>query len=356
MRRRNVVLLQCVLFSCIGSANAITIETVPIGDVGNPAAPGLGIGYGGVNYGYNIGKFEVTVGQYTEFLNAVAGTDTYSLYNSAMSIDLNIAGISRSGSSGSYTYSVIGSVNHPVTYVSWGDAARFTNWLHNGQPTGAQSNATTEDGAYFLNGAISNATLGAVVRKVNAKWFIPTENEWYKAAYYQPAAAGGDSDNYWQYPMKTNSDPYSDQPSGTTPDNTRVGNFKQNDGLANDYDGGYAVTNSTAYDSTQNYLTDVGAYNLSPSFYGTYDQGGNVREWNETIVNSASPGVRGGDWGDTVYSLRTSYRGVDAPAIERPVLGFRVAAAAPVPEPTSLVLFSIAAVMLGGSRLRKWRD
>jgi sulfatase modifying factor 1 len=175
------------------SASAITIETVPVGDAGNPATSGE---RGGVSYPYYIGKYEVTVGEYTAFLNAVAATDSYGLYNPAMATDLYIAGIAQNGSSPNYTYSVIGSPNHPVTYVGWGDAARFVNWLSNGQPTGPQDNTTTEDGAYTLNGATTGAVLYYVLRNKNAKWFIPTDNEWYKAAYYQPAAAGGDSDNY----------------------------------------------------------------------------------------------------------------------------------------------------------------
>src|SRR6478609_6822544 len=122
------------------AVSAITIDTVPVGDVGNPNDPALPPSLcqcGAVNYAYNIGKYEVTVGQYAAFLNAVAATDTYGLYNSNMATNLNVAGLARSGNPGSYTYSVIGSPNHPITYVSWADAARFVNWLHNGQPTGA---------------------------------------------------------------------------------------------------------------------------------------------------------------------------------------------------------------------------
>ena len=192
--------------------SAVTIPTVPVGDAGNAADT---TGYGAVDYNYRIGTTEVTVGQYTEFLNAVAATDTYALYNTFMATDLSIAGIARSGTSGSYTYSVIGSANHPVTYVSWGDAARFSNWLHNGQPMGLQDASTTEDGAYALNGAITNEALNAVSRNAGAQWFIPSEDEWYKAAYYQPAAQGGDTDNYWLYPTGTNSTPYSDGPPGS---------------------------------------------------------------------------------------------------------------------------------------------
>jgi formylglycine-generating enzyme required for sulfatase activity len=230
------------------SALAITIETVPVGDAGNPNDPATGNLYGGVSYSYNIGKYEVTVGQYTAFLNAVAATDTFNLYSPFMASSADIAGIARSGSPGSYTYSVIGSPDHPVTYVNWGDAARFANWLNNGQPMGLQVN-TTEDGAYDLSGATSVTDLNNVTRKPGARWFIPSESEWYKSAYYQPAAQGGDSDSYWNYPMRTNSTPYSDQPPGSAPNNSRVGNFFQNDGVANGYDDGYAVTGMTTLHS-----------------------------------------------------------------------------------------------------------
>jgi sulfatase modifying factor 1 len=182
----------------------ITIDSVHVGDVGNPNDPTTG--FGAVGYGYNISTYEVTLNQYCAFLNAVAATDTYGLYNTQMGLDANIMGISRGGSPGSYGYSVIGSGLRPVTYVSWFDGARFANWLHNGQPTGMQSAATTEDGAYTLSGAMSGVAVG---RNVGATFVLPDENEWYKAAYHQPATVGGDSDGYWAYPTASNAIPNS---------------------------------------------------------------------------------------------------------------------------------------------------
>src|SRR5262245_41030020 len=105
-----------ILLASAVSASAITIETVPVGDVGNANDPATGNLYGGANYAYSIGTYEVTVGQYAAFLNAVAATDTYALYNTRMATDLTIAGIARSGASGSYTYSIIDSPNHPITW------------------------------------------------------------------------------------------------------------------------------------------------------------------------------------------------------------------------------------------------
>ncbi len=154
-RRGSFLLVICATFLVASVASAtITIDTVPVDNAGNPIDPADGDSYtpgiqnfGGVSYAYRIGTYEVTVGQYTAFLNAVAVTDTYGLYNPSMATDVEIAGIARNGLSGSYTYSMIGSPNHPVTYVSWGDAARFCNWLHNGQPAGGEVAGTTEDGA-----------------------------------------------------------------------------------------------------------------------------------------------------------------------------------------------------------------
>jgi hypothetical protein len=133
----------CVFFGlmCVAYARGVTIDTVIIGDAGNPNDPATGALYGGVNYDYRIGKYEVNVGQYVAFLNAVAATDTYGLFNTQMETFAPLASIARVGTSGSYTYSAIGSPNHAISMISWGDAARFANWLHNGQPIGSQTPA-----------------------------------------------------------------------------------------------------------------------------------------------------------------------------------------------------------------------
>ncbi len=309
----------------VGTSQAeITIETVTVGNPGNANDT---TGYGGVDYTYNIGKYEVSLTQYTAFLNAVAATDTYALYNTSMGTDSKIAGISRSGSSGSYTYAVLGSGNRPVTYVSWFDAARFANWMANGQTTGAQDATTTENGAYTLNGATSgvgftkNATNPNTGQAVN--WWIPSENEWYKAAYYQPSGQGGDTDSYWLYP---------------TASNTISGNTIGEENSANYYDGNSAKDQN----GLPTNLSDGGVYGSnSASFYGTYDQGGNVWEWNDTVIAGSSRGLRGGSWSYSDSFLRSSYRDGSGPADESNHVGFRVAS---VPEPSSGVL-----MLLGGA-------
>jgi len=125
-----------------------SLETVPVGNPGNAADTRYETpGYGAVSYEYKIGKYEVTAGQYTEFLNKVATTDTYGLYNTYMDTANDSWGcnIKQTGSSGSYSYSVAADwANRPVNMVSYWDSCRFANWLHNGQPTGAQDAGTTE--------------------------------------------------------------------------------------------------------------------------------------------------------------------------------------------------------------------
>jgi formylglycine-generating enzyme required for sulfatase activity len=191
-----------------------------------------------------------------------------------------------------------------------------------------------------------------VTRNPGAKWFIASENEWYKAAYYQPAAQGGDSDNYWNYPMRTNGVPFSDQPPGATPDNSRVGNFFKTDNVANGYDDGYAVTSPMS--CSQGCFTDVGAYSSSPSYYGTFDQGGNIWEWTESLVPGMSFHVhRGGSFRDAVMYLQPFHRfynGVTAPPI-----GFRVATIVPEPSAAALLFIGSFAVILGRCRLLHYR-
>ncbi len=144
-----------------------------------------------MDYGYRIGTYEVTVSQYAAFLNAVAKSDPFGLYHPNMGYQ---GDISRSGVFGNYQYTVVGHANEPITYVSWFDAARFVNWLDNGQPTGLPGLDTTDGGTYTLNGATSGVNF---TKNPGAEYWLPSDAEWYKAAYNQPADKGGDSEGYW---------------------------------------------------------------------------------------------------------------------------------------------------------------
>src|SRR4029079_13482968 len=124
-----------VVLALSSTGRAVTIDLVPVGNPGNaPDTRYNGISVGSVVNYYQIGKYEVTAGQYTEFLNAVAKDDPLGLYHPGMAdpstFEVWGCNIQRSGSSGSYVYSVAPDwANRPVNYVSLWDAARFTNWL-----------------------------------------------------------------------------------------------------------------------------------------------------------------------------------------------------------------------------------
>jgi formylglycine-generating enzyme required for sulfatase activity len=288
-----------------------SLQFVSVGDPGNAADPATGNLYGAVSYSYDIGKFDVTAAQYTAFLNAVAtANDPYGLYNPNMDTAASQYGcnIKRTLAGSVYSYSVATEwANRPVNYVSWGDATRFCNWLQNSQKVGIEGLTTTEDGAYFLNGKTSDADLLGVTRKTGAAYFLPTEDEWYKAAYYDPNKPGGAG--YWSYPTKSNTPP-SNVLSAT---NTNSANYNIN--------GNYTL-------NSPYYRTDVGAFANSPSAYGTFDQGGNVNQWNETKVTigpNSYRGLRGGAYNSTEASLASSGRNFTSPTGESPLYGFRVA-------------------------------
>lgn len=263
--------------------------------VGSPEnAPDV-TGYGAVDSVYSIGTYEVTIGQYADFLNAVAKDDTYGVYDPNMTTALNSAGISRTGTAGSYVYAVMDndgdSSQRPITYVNWFDAARFANWMSNGRPTGAQGPATTENGAYALNGAMKgwavarnaiNPNTGAV-----PTYTIPTEDQWYKAAYFSPGLNGG-AGGYYLYATQSNTGP-----------NNQIGPESNQVNYINDYNRSntYSVTQVEAINTTQNYLTDVGYFASSPSYYGAFDLNGNVYQWNDLAGKAGFVrGWRGGFW------------------------------------------------------------
>lgn len=307
---------------CLGagitSSDAITMELANVGNADNTADA---TGFGAVAYDYAIGRYEVTNSQYTSFLNAVAATDTYSLYSTFMDSDAR-GGISQSGSSGSYKYSPKTNMgDKPVNYVSWFDAARFSNWMANGQTTGEQVAATTERGAYTLNGARD----GIVLKTPGAAWYIPSQDEWYKAAYYSQSLNGG-AGGYWDYPTQSNSEPT----VATADVNGNISNPGSN--VAN-YD--YGVDWN---DQEGNVSTVGSAGTLSASFYGTSDQAGNVFEWNDAVIGS-SRGLCGGSWNYSVYFLKSSLLTKNDPANEYYDVGFRVVS---VPEPSTVGLMLMA--------------
>jgi formylglycine-generating enzyme required for sulfatase activity len=155
-----------------------------------------------------------------------------------------------------------------------------------------------ETGAYTLNGATS----GIITANIGAQVYLPTEDEWYKAAYYSAANTS-----------------YSLYPNGQNTITTADANYE------------YVVGSAT----------DVGSYSGDGSSYGTFDQGGNVWEWNDAVISGSSRGLRGGSFNYGESYLRASHRNdfLDPSDEGVSLLGFRVAS---VPEPTSLLLTMLA--------------
>jgi formylglycine-generating enzyme required for sulfatase activity len=161
-------------------------------------------------------------------------------------------------------------------------------------------------------------------RHKDAQYFLPSENEWYKAAYYNPTGS-----DYFLYPTASSSVPTA---------------------VASGTNAGTAVYNGVA--SVPAIVDRAGG--LSP--YGTMGQGGNVWEWNESAFDgsnsssSASRAVRAGNWLGPDFGLRSSERGGLDPSFEVNSLGFRVAS---VPEPSTYALLAVAAMGCGAHLLRR---
>ena len=317
-RVRTLCAVAPVLLVSSAFGNTVTILTNTVGDVGNTANiadQGGGI-FGAVNYQYSIGRYEVTNAQYTSFLNAKAATDSHDLYSAGMAGEFG--GIVRSGSAGSYAYSTVsGRESWAVNHVSFWDAARFTNWLENGQ-----GNGDTETGTYTLGG-VTNPTNASVTRSSGATWAITSENEWYKAAYYK---GGGPNAGYWLYPTQSNAV------------SKAMANYGQ---WAPD-----ALNRPTA----------VGSYPYS-SGYGAFDMGGNVWEWNESMLDRDPPsmldrrdhrGLRGGSFfEDLPNALTSEYRGNYDPSLTNYTIGFRVSQ---IPGPGPLAALVLGSLLTRGRR------
>lgn len=321
------------------SARADMVTVGSPGNTGELSGAGAG-GYGpdaicgAVAYSYQIGEFEVRAGEWCGFLNAVdpTGANALGLYNANMDSSYGCQITQHAG--GLYDFSGRPSgaesdwTERPVNYVSWYDAARYCNWLTTG---------STETGVYDTSAAgwgSSNAgdftaimDHQAAAALYGTAYFIPTEDEWYKAAYYDPVAGV-----YYDYPTGSNTAPTSEAPPGGS-------------NSANYYGSTWAV-------GSPYYRSNVGAYSSSESPFMTYDQGGNVWEWNETLISSSYRGLRGGSFSVSVGNLRADLRVYNNPALEYYDLGFRVASLSVVPEPGSLGLLAFAG-LLGLKRRRR---
>jgi formylglycine-generating enzyme required for sulfatase activity len=303
MRKLNVLILVALFCWAVANgasgdtfgtgANTFEIEFVTIGSPGNAAdTTGVPNPSGSVPYTYRMGKFEVSE-QMIDKANTLGG--------------LGITHDNRG-------------VDKPATSVSWFEAATFVNWLNT---TTGHTPAYKFNGSTFELWQSGDAGYNPAnpFRNSQASYFLPSTDQWYKAAYYNPMAGV-----YYDYP--TGSD--------IRPDGIDFVNDTTFDAVFTD--GG---TNPQPND-----ITDVGI--LSP--YRTAGQGGNIWEWVETefdLVNdsiSSARAIRGGSWsGANSARLRATEQLGLNPAIEHVDVGLRVAS---IPEPSTALLAALAGMGL----------
>ena len=335
--------LACLPFGSIASAEAI--QWVTVGDPNNAADT---TNRGAVSDSFQIMKYEFTNQQYTNFLNSVdaGGINPNSVYNVDMGNDIR-GGISfTSGAASGSKYAVKSNMgDKPVNYVSWFDAARVSNWLMNG----AGSSSDTEDGAYTLVGGQATGIAPAVNN--GATFYIPTEDQWYKAAYYK----GGDTNaGYWDYATRSDTAP--------TKVNATIVGTGTSGGVSPVTSGNFANYGDQAgWNDRNGNVTTVGTNGVS-SAYGAFDMNGNITEWNDLTgsVAGSRRGLRGGYWGSfNEVSLRSSFNQDTAASDESDVYGFRLASPASspssVPEIDPNSLGSVLALVLGSLGLLERR-
>ncbi len=276
-----------------------SIEFVPIvGDASsaNGTATGWRSSFADPASGYRVAVFEVTNSQWSAFENAYGPVDGQALH--------------------AYDrHSYFTGPNLPVQYVSWYEAAQFVNWLNvstGHQPayrfTGTQG---TSDYTFATWDADSAEDDTNVFRHKDARYFLPTDDEWVKAAHWNGALLQD----------------YATRAGETT---------HQGDGVSgsgwNYFDGGFAT------DPPGPWSVGSGSRELN----GTYDMMGNVYEWTETDFSTTYSHARGTRGGAEISELEWCAldHGVPANAYQEEIyLGFRVAAR--LPEPSSLLILTL---------------
>jgi len=283
MKKSSVLAVIVCVMAVANFASAETVQGiedmdfVAIGNAGNGTDPATGNLYGAVGYNYRMGKYEVTNVQWNTF-TAAAGTPTGNP-------------ITAYDQSATYT-----GAKQPANNVSWYEAAQFCNYLTSGNKS---------LGAYQL-GTDGSITIDrdAAISSYGIAYVIPTEDEWYKAAYFKPDGSG-----YSLYANGTSTAPIA--------------------GVNSNY-------NSVNFGAPWNINTGTQEQN------GTFDMMGNVWEWDETFVSSYR-GVRGGSCFSPADFLWPSFRTGSDPYLENNDIGFRVAS---VPEPATLLLLGLGELFL----------
>lgn len=275
--------------------NTFDIDLVTIGNPGNTAdTTGNPNSAGSVAYTYRISKYEIS-------------RDMIGKANSEGGLGITLADLSGFGGNGP---------DRPASGIVWFEAARFANWLNTSTGSSPAYKFDSGGNLQLWESGDAGHDPNNLYRNSLAKYFLPSMDEWYKAAYYDPTA-----NVYHDYPTGSDLEP-TPVVSGTT--------------------AGTAVHEvSGPADITQ-------AGGLSP--YGTMGQGGNVWEWEETeydMVNdspSSDRGSRGGDWKHRHSPSIQAWARLELdPSYNGSNFGFRIAS---IPEPSTLLLGALAAAAL----------
>ncbi|MBX3386790.1 MAG: SUMF1/EgtB/PvdO family nonheme iron enzyme [Phycisphaeraceae bacterium] len=341
--------------TAIASGGQITvdhgIEFVTIGAPGN--APWMGdgtpqdraIGRGAVNYEYRIGRFEVTTAQWVEFYNAAFDRPADDRIPHLIPPDhWGAVGTAPTVPGGQRWRVPDGNEYRAVGDISWRMAAIYCNWLHNDKATNREA---------FLSGAYDVSTFGIddngftdqAARSPGAKYFIPTWDEWLKAAHYDPNRHGQDQGGWWTWSNATDMGIIPGPPPSLIPGGGTGGA----DGQANSGGWGQIHTGLSPFS------IPLGSYPTVQSPWGLLDVAGGTNEWTETIV--ALPGTAperlldGSWWFDgPPISDRINAHGTQSPNVSIFQYGFRIAAV--VPSPASGVMFTLGFFLFTHRRRR----
>ena len=257
------------------------IHWVRVGDPGNQAHQKIGLG--AVADPFLIGRYEVTNREYCRFLNE-SQTGRFGLHGVAEGPTSPPAAIVRAGAPGAFRYTVTPGLEFmPVIGLRWCDAARLANWLHHG----GRPDSDTEHGAYDLTrGEPTDSE--AVPKQPAASVWIPSRDEWFKAAYYK---GGGEAAGYWGFPTGSDSPPTAceaDEAGTGLPEKRLSANYSEK----SRWPKGIRIGQGGC-------LTAVGS-NGPEGPYGTFDMGGNAVELvtvSEDVALGAVLGLCGGDAG-----------------------------------------------------------
>jgi formylglycine-generating enzyme required for sulfatase activity len=302
------------------------VAFVKIGDPGNPPDARTGGTNGSVPYKYYMSEFPIQNDQWVEFLdNVVVGTNSSDPYGLSIGHDQARGGYTRTTVGTNYVFGLVPNyANKPVNNIRFDDACRFCNWLHNGGTNGGD----TEYGAYDMSLSPNQ------VRLPGARYFLPTHDEWFKAAFYQPGVLTptGNS-NYWLYATRSDTLPgggYADSVGDITNGPNDVANW-------DDPNTGPFTWGGESY----NVSTVGSAGSNSVTHYGAYDMNGNVYQWMETMnpagnKRSYAGGSAFSAAGELPATLNLSEPVTggppcgwwDYPETQAPSLGFRIVRAA----------------------------